>query len=237
LRWSSRRDIQPEILDHLPVDDPRAIQSRRDLQKVNWFMGHVGLVARALGAARPMPRQIVELGAGDGTLLLRVARRLGRPQTRVHAVLVDLHPSVSVETRTAFQGAGWDIDVQKADVFEWLLAPHQAVVDLMLANLFLHHFREAELSTLAAAAARRSNRFVACEPRRSPTALAGASLLLLIGCNDVTRHDAGISVRAGFSDHELSALWPNEAGWHLTESPAGLFSHFFEAVRTRRAQL
>jgi hypothetical protein len=228
-----RRHIEPEILDHLDVEDPRAIQSRRDLQKVNWFMGHVGLVTRALRAARPMPRHIVELGAGDGTLLLRAAKRLGRPPARVRAVLVDLHPSVSAETRAAFRGLGWDVDVQKADVFEWLLEPRHAPLDLILANLFLHHFPEAELSTLLAAAARRANRFVACEPRRSRTALTGASLLVLIGCNDVTRHDADISVRAGFSDRELSALWPNEAGWNVLETRAGLFSHFFEASRPR----
>jgi SAM-dependent methyltransferase len=185
-----------------------------------------------------MPRHIVELGAGDGTLLLRVARRIGRPRTRVRAILVDLHPSVSAETRAAFHGLGWDVDVQQADVFEWLLDADQAPIDLMLANLFLHHFREAELSTLFAAAARRANGFVACEPRRSRTALAGVSLLVLIGCNDVTRHDANVSVRAGFSDGELSALWPNEAGWTFRESPAGLFSHFFEASRdTRRPGL
>ena len=45
-----RRHIQPEILDELAVDDPRAIQSRRDLQKVNAFMGHTGMVTRALRA-------------------------------------------------------------------------------------------------------------------------------------------------------------------------------------------
>ena len=50
-----RRLIQPEILDELPADDPRAIQSRRDLQKVNAFMGHAGLVTRALRGA-PAPR-------------------------------------------------------------------------------------------------------------------------------------------------------------------------------------
>jgi SAM-dependent methyltransferase len=229
-----RRDIQPEILDRLPVDDPRAIQSRRDLQKVNAFMGHVGLLTRALRATQPAPRRVVELGAGDGTLLLRVAKRLGRLQTRVQAVLVDLHPSVSAETRSAFQTLGWDVDAQKADVFDWLLQPPAERSDVVLANLFLHHFHDAELSTLLAAASRRASHFIACEPERSRTGLAGASLLLLIGCNDVTRHDARISVRAGFSDREISALWPNESGWNLTESPAGLFSHFFEAKRVAR---
>jgi SAM-dependent methyltransferase len=226
-----RRVIQPEILDRLPADDPKAIQSRRDLQKVNAFMGHAGLVTRALQRSRSLPRLVVELGAGDGTLLLKVARRLRRPQTHVRAVLVDFNPSVSGETIAAFRAVGWLVETRKADVFDWMMESDAERADVTIANLFLHHFRESDLSTLFAAASRRTNRFIACEPRRSGTALAGASLLVLIGCNDVTRHDAKLSVRAGFDDHEISALWPNEQGWKLTESRAGLFSHWFEAIR------
>jgi hypothetical protein len=224
-----RREIRPEILDSLPAGNPHAIQSRRDLRKVNAFMGHAGVITRALQESRSLPRTIVELGAGDGSLLLKVARRLPRPQTRVRAVLVDFNPSVSADTCAAFRTLGWDIETRKSDVFEWLLRADVERADVTIANLFLHHFRDAELTTLFAAASRQTSRFVACEPRRSAASLAGASLLILIGCNTVTRHDATISVRAGFDDRELSALWPNEQGWKLTESRVGLFSHWFDA--------
>ena len=36
----------------------------------------------------------------------------------------------------------------------------------------------------------------------------------------MTRHDAVVSVRAGFRDGELSALWPHEPGWKLDEGAA-----------------
>ena len=117
-----RRVIQPEMLDELPADDPRAIQSRRDLQKVNTFMGHPAMVARALDAASTPPRLVVELGAGDGTFLLRVAKRL-RHRPRVRALLVDRRPSLSAATRSGFAAAGWDVDACESDVFEWLCAP------------------------------------------------------------------------------------------------------------------
>lgn len=220
----SRRYLQPEILDELPVDDPRAIQSRRDLQKVNAFMGHTGTVMRAIRAAKTPPRLIVELGAGDGTFLLRIARRLGA-RARMRAVLLDRRPSVSTETRQGFNAAGWDVEICESDVFEWLCRPQAETADVTVANLFLHHFREGQLAHLLNLAAQQTKRFVACEPRRSRMALAGASMLGLIGCNDVTMHDADVSVRAGFRDRELSALWPPDAGWHVTERRAGLFSH------------
>ncbi len=225
-----RRHLQPEILDELSVDDPRAIQSRRDLQKVNTLMGHTGTVLRALRAAPAAPRLLVELGTGDGTFLLRVARRL-RVQDGLRACLVDRRPSVSAATREGFKAAGWDVDICESDVFEWLCRPSAETADVTVANLFLHHFREGELAHLLNLAAQQTKRFVACEPRRSRTALAGASLLGLIGCNDVTVHDADVSVRAGFRDRELSALWPPDAGWHISERRAGLFSHAFFTQR------
>jgi hypothetical protein len=69
---------QPEILDHLGPDDRRAIQARRDLARSTRSWSRRADHARALRAQRPMPRRIVELGAGDGSLLLRIATRLGR---------------------------------------------------------------------------------------------------------------------------------------------------------------
>lgn len=225
--WDTR-DVQPEILDDLPVDDPRAIQSRRDLQKVNAFMGHPAIVARELRAAAPAPRVVVELGAGDGTFLLRVARHM-RLRSGVRAVLVDRRPSLTEATRKGLRAAGWDIDTCELDVFEWLRRPRPQTSDVTVANLFLHHFKEKELAELLALAARQTGSFIACEPRRSRTARAGASLLRLLGCNDVTMHDADKSVRAGFRDSELSALWPPDPGWQLNEQRAGLFSHKFVA--------
>ena len=220
------RDVQPEILDDLPVDDPRAIQSRRDLQKVNAFMAHTAMVVRELRAAAP--RLIVELGSGDGTFLLRVARRLNF-HSRVRAILIDRRPSLTAATRTGFRNAGWDVDVCEVDVFEWLRRPEPEASDVTVANLFLHHFRERDLAELLALAARQTVRFIACEPRRSQTALIGASLLPLLGCNEVTVHDGKKSVRAGFRNQELSALWPPDRGWRLNERRAGLFSHNFVA--------
>jgi hypothetical protein len=226
----SRRYLQPEILDELPADDPRAIQSRRDLQKVNTFMGHTSAVMRALRAAPAPPRLVVELGTGDGTFLLRIARRLGAPRG-MRALLVDRRPSLSAATLQGFTAAGWDIEICESDVFEWLCRPEPETSDVTIANLFLHHFREGELAHLLNLAAQQTKRFVACEPRRSHMALAGASMLGLIGCNDVTRHDADVSVRAGFRDRELTVLWPPDAGWHVTERRSGLFSHAFFAER------
>ena len=103
---------------------------------------------------------------------------------------------------------------------------------LIVAKLFLHHFADADLAGLLRAIAARSDRLFACEPRRAWVALAGSHLLGALGVNAVTRADAVLSVHAGFTGGELSALWPSRsAEWRLHEYPAGLFSHCFRAER------
>ena len=47
-----QRRVEPELLDELSANDPFAIQSRGDLQRVNAFMGNPRIMARALQTAR-----------------------------------------------------------------------------------------------------------------------------------------------------------------------------------------
>lgn len=231
-----RRVIEPELLDELPPSDPQAIRSRSDLRRLNFLMGHAGFLTRAFRnhhdeksvPARPL--RLVELGAGDGTLLLRLARRWSACGVTAAATLLDRQNLVSAETRRAFAALHWPVETVAGDVFSWLEQP-RPVADVMLANLFLHHFSDEQLVRLFGLAEARTNLLLACEPRRSPLALAAARSLALIACNAVTRHDAVVSVRAGFSGGELSALWPAKKEWALRENSTGLFSHGFSAHR------
>jgi hypothetical protein len=225
------RTIESEWLDTLPADDPRAMHSRRDLGRVNAIMLQARIMARLLEArcSNQQPSRVVELGGGDGTFMRRVARKLGWRD--VDLVLVDRQDILSDETRTAFAHAGWRVQVRRGDVFEFLDGEH-AAADLVVANLFLHHFSDASLARLLRAAAALAPLFIACEPRRSLLALTGSRLLFAIGCNDVSRHDAVASVRAGFTGGELSRQWPKGEGWRLHEASALPFSHSFVAART-----
>ena len=220
------RRLEAEWLDVLPASDPRAARSRRDLVRVNALMGNAGIVANALRDAAP--RRIADLGAGDGRFALRVLRALGGGG---EIVLVDRGAAVNDATLDAIRALGWEPQVARADVFDWLEHDVEPVPDAIVANLFLHHFERAPLARMLSGIARRTSTFVACEPRRSAMALAGARLLGCVGCNDVTRHDAVVSVHAGFLDDELTALWPRDARWRIEERARGLFSHAFVARR------
>ncbi len=221
------------MLDLLPQGDPRAIRSRQDLRRINWVMATRSILCRGIDAAtrgRP-PRRIVELGAGDGILLLQLARRRASTWPGVEATVVDRQDLIASETRQGFAALGWTLRVVARDVFDWIDETDPVPYDLSLANLFLHHFAGEELRRLLSGIAARSTAFVASEPRRAATALFGSHLVGLLGCNAVTRNDAVLSVHAGFRDAELTASWPETHAWQIDEYPAGLFSHCFLATR------
>lgn len=250
------RVVAPETLDHLPPTDPAARRSRRDLGRIHRVMatrsvmarGWRGLVSAGRAAA---PLKVLELGAGDGTLLLGLARQLAPDWPRVQLSLLDRQPVVSQATLAAYASLGWSVTVDVTDVLDWAVpvrglpslipdtaantAQEESPWDLITTSLFLHHFEGAQLDAVLAAVAERSLRFFACEPRRSWLALAGSHLVGAMGANAVTRADAVLSVHAGFRDQDIGAHWPrrgeNLGTWQCEEHAAGLFSHCFSARR------
>lgn len=243
------RIVAAEVLDHLAPDDPAARRSRRDLVRVHRAMGTRSIVSRGwrnlISPERAgAPLRILELGAGDGSLLLGVARSLAPGWPRVQLSLMDRQDIVTPATLAGFAELGWAAQVLVDDVLAWAARPDDTAPgmpsprwDLITTSLFLHHFEGCELDRLLAAAASRCDRFFACEPSRSWLALAGSHLVGALGANAVTRKDAVLSVHAGFRGDEVSARWPLPGGhWQVLESAAGLFSHCFSAQRCGAAR-
>jgi hypothetical protein len=213
------RVLEPELLDVLPATDERAQQSRRDLRKLNWLMGHERLMAAMLG--RTSFDTLIDLGTGDGQFAHNVASRLRRS---CRLVLVDQQRVPSAPA-----------DLVVSDVMTFLRSLEWQPRTAIMANLFLHHFSDDALRELFLEASGKVECFCACEPRRSRLSLAAIRLLPLIGCNAVTGHDAAASIRAGFLGKELTALWSThgsaDATWEICECECGFGSHCFFAAR------
>jgi hypothetical protein len=242
-----KRIVEPELLDTLPPDDPRAAGSRRDLRRLNAWMRNHAIMANVLQSAvnGQAPKQITELGSGDGDFLLRVAQLVTgnrAPATgtagsenavalnEVAVTLLDRNKAVTPQMLAAFAALGWRAEAVVADIFDWAQTPDPA--GIVIVNEVLHHFDNARLAGLFRVIAGRTGLLIAIEPRRELWPLICSRLLWAINCNSVTRHDATVSVRAGFVGEELSALWPDKKNWQLTEQRASWFSHLFIARRT-----
>ena len=239
-----QRVVTAETLDALPAQDPAAVRSRGDLRRVHRVMGTRVILLRALRAmlARRRgvrPIRVLEIGAGDGSLMLDVARALAPEWPPVELTLLDRLDLVDPVTVAQYAELGWTVVIKITDVLDWAAAdrrlPHDdanATWDLIVANLFVHHFEGPQLAALLGAITRHGDRFFACEPRRDWLALAGSHLIGAMGANAVTREDAVLSVHAGFCENELTSLWPFEGPeWQIQEYSAGLFSHCFRAER------
>src|SRR4051794_13839798 len=104
-----QRRLESELLDELPATDPDAMHSRRDLRRVNWFMGNARFVAKTLAdnVGQP-PAKVLEIGAGDGRFTLEVARRLGpRWKSRVEVALLDRQSLLDGQTAARLAALTW----------------------------------------------------------------------------------------------------------------------------------
>ena len=118
------RVVASETLDRLAEDDPAAMRSRRDLQRVHRVMGTRGMVAQALRrltapGSSGAPLRILELGAGDGSLMLGVARALKGEWPAVELMLLDRQNLLDSATIAGYAEVGWTVTSQVMDVFDW----------------------------------------------------------------------------------------------------------------------
>lgn len=182
-----RRVVEPEILDGLPPTDPAARRSRRDLRLINALMANGRWVEKAL-QGRSF-RQLVEIGAGDGHLARRLARRF--PEREI--VGWDLLP--------APEGLPANMSWMKQDLQEgWGTVAADALAGVMI----LHHFSDDALRAFGQSLSR-FRVLCFCEPWRTRPTLALAGLLSPV-VGEVTRHDMPASIRAGFRPGELADL-------------------------------
>jgi hypothetical protein len=227
------RVVEPELLDVLPPQDQRALRSRNDLIRLNHWMNHSRILARALSEnfkETNAPR-IAELGAGDGHFLLSVARLLKPQWPKANVTLIDRLDTVGPKVRESLNNLGWQARMEIAEIFEWLRQSPPGSQDIVITNLFLHQFQAEDLAEMLRLVSRSTNLVITLEPRRSWLPRLCGHLLWAIGCSPVTRHDANVSIRAGFLENELSAIWPDKKEWDLEERPVGLFTHLFIARR------
>jgi hypothetical protein len=200
-----RRVVIPELLDHLPQDDPAAERSRADLRRINFLMGNGRWVTRTLRRfPEAVKRGVCEWGAGDGMLAARIARAF--PQTTVTGCDLAPRPAFPAEVDQR-------IEWRQGDLFS--SAKTQGGV--LVASLFLHHFGSEGLAELG----RRCLSFdvlVFSEPDLARLPLLHARLLCPF-VNHVTRHDMRASILAGFGEGEIARLLElDPARWHVVET-------------------
>ncbi len=196
-----RRNVEPELLDHLDFHDPKAKRSRKDLRMINALMGNHRWIEKQLREVSFSQGGIVEIGAGDAGLALKLTKYA---------------PVQAVDLMPAPQQLGDSLIWHSGDLFDLL---PRLEGDVLVANLFLHHFEREQLETIAALA-ESFDTLVFCEPWRSRIGhMLGGFLWPFI--NSVTRHDMHVSITAGFQKGELASIFGSSWQWKEEIHPFG----------------
>ena len=180
------RKLTEEILDHLAHDDPKAIRSRRDLRRINCFMGNEPWILENIPRSTS---SITEIGAGDGMLMTRISRHF----LKISLTARDLAPRPS--------NLPQQVEWIRGDIFK--IEPSRCGGTL-IANLILHHFNEEQLRLLAPWI-RSFDTLIFSEPLRShiPQFMGKLAYPFI---SPVTRHDMRVSIEAGFRIGELAEI-------------------------------
>ena len=182
-----QRTLQPELLDSLPPEHPDALHNRRDIRLINRMVGNYRWLERTVPSLLRPAEAVLEIGAGTGELGLRLTRR------GVSIAGLDLWP----RPKSWPSDRPWHCeDLRTFDRYG-----DYAVI---VGNLIFHQFSDSDLAALGTRLGRSARVIVACEPhRRRISQILYRAFAPLLGANHVSRHDAHVSIAAGFRAGEL----------------------------------
>jgi len=207
-----------ELLDD-PHADPRAVSAElRDIARLNALFGGTRAVVEALKpffersrnaqrATCNVPWTLLDVGAGSGDIALAV-----RAAARCHGI--DLQPlGLELNPTAARTARANGVPTIVADGTTMPLRARS--VDVVIASQVLHHLpREVAVRWIAGMDRLARRAVVLADLRRSALAMAGVwAAALGLGMSAVTRHDAVVSLKRGYTREEFDGmLW--DAGVH-----------------------
>lgn len=200
-------DARRVVAEHMddPAAPPAAIaEALRFIRGINRWTGGASALLRALDelswpADRPL--RLLDVGTGSADLpeaVLAWARRRGR---RVRVVGVDRHPATAAIARARTDGDD-AIEIVEADATALGDRFAGDAFDVAHAGMFLHHLDDATVEGVLAAMGRLAGVVIWNDLLRGPVGRVGVRLLAL-PAPAMVRHDAVVSVDAGFTRREV----------------------------------
>lgn len=209
--------IGTELLDD-PQADPAAVRAAlRDIARLNVLYGGTRAVLRELAPLFDQGRgetwTLVDVGTGLGDIPRAAGLAACRSGVTLRLVGVELNRAAVRLARDADTLA--PLAVVLADGSALPLAPRS--VDVIVASQVLHHLsRERAVRWIAAFDQMARRAVVLADLRRSRVAMAAVwAASYGLRMSGVTRHDAVVSLRRGYTKREFDALL-SEAGVRAT---------------------
>lgn len=233
------------------MDDPAASRDELDrslafIRFINKrFGGQRALIDELDAAARqradatapdPEPLRVLDIGTGSADIPVAAVRWARQRNLPLTVVGLDNHPTTLGLARAFVQRelgvkdpAEAGIELIEADALKLTDLYEPRSFDVVHAGMFLHHLSDIEIATVLRVMDRLARRrMVWNDLVRSRTALLGAHILTTGGTRMV-RHDATVSVRAGFTKRE-ALEWITRVGWEKPRVRASFVQQRFVAT-------
>jgi len=204
------RTLTPELMDDPNVPRDELAMSLRYIRGINRFMGGESSLLRHLKAwSRRWPRgrtvTMLDVATGSADLPLAAVEWARRAGFELRVTGVDKHPETLALAREHVGGEE-RVELREADALD--LSPHFAPgsFDYVHAGLFLHHLSDDDVvSVLRQMGEIAAKGIIWNDLVRSKHSLR-AVRLMTIGMPHIVKHDARVSVSAGFTREEAEAL-------------------------------
>jgi ubiquinone/menaquinone biosynthesis C-methylase UbiE len=220
-----------ELMDDPGVDRAELDRSLAYIRAVNRRLGGIEALLchlRSWSSAWPTDRPVtlLDVATGSADLPLAARRWAERAGFDLRVTGVDNHAGTLDAAREHIGGCG-GIELIEADAGALVDLFGEARFDYVHAGLFLHHMPDDDAVVRVLTSMRRvaSKGVIWNDLMRSRVGHAVITLLT-VGQPEIIRHDARVSVRAGFTRREALAL-AGRAGWVKPSYDWSLFAHRF----------
>lgn len=224
------RKLVGELMDRPDADPVELDQALRYIRFVNRRLGgSEGLIRhlRAWRADLPRNRPITMLDIGTGTADIPIAVHewAAGHSLRFETTAIDLHET-TLRFAQAHVGDRPDIKVVRANALMLDRQFEARTFDIVHMGMFLHHLPQSEVLIVLRHAHRLARFGVVWNDLLRSRASAIVLRAMLIGQTPMVRHDATVSVAAGFT-HEESLGLARAAGWPNPHYRAGPMHYRF----------
>jgi len=204
----SNRSATIEIMDDLACDGEVVIQTLRELDIINQWLGGNAVTIDALkNSWKTTPKEqvisIADLGCGSGEMMRLISRLAEKENRKVKLTGFDANPHIIEYARNHSKHFS-NISFETSNVFSKDFKDQK--FDFVLATLFMHHFNENELVGLFSSLKKQTgSAIIINDIHRHPLAYYSIKWLTqLFSRSAMVRFDAPLSVLRAFRKYELS---------------------------------
>ena len=141
------RSTLPEIMDQVDLSEKDVVNALNDIEKVNIYLGGYKVVLDALNQLKwdKSSFSILDIGSGGGDTLKAIAKWAIHKNVKVKLIGIDINPIMTKHAQLNCKDFP-NISFETCNVFDLDQLKHKT--DIVLCNLFCHHFNDMDLVTL-----------------------------------------------------------------------------------------